>query len=82
MSWGIEQADREGAEVSPDCTKELTCLLTSSKCAVESAVTAESFYLKHGFKSIEHVRLVPPQEFADKGTQEYIWMVRPARSSS
>ena len=50
------------------------------ECTVESALRAETFYTKHGFQRVERCAFPPPMEeerWKDKGTQEYLWMVRP-----
>lgn len=54
--------------------------MEDAEVTVESSLSAESFYVQHGFKRLEHVRIVPPPEYSDKAIQELVWMVRPARS--
>ncbi|KAJ7138054.1 hypothetical protein C8R44DRAFT_868399 [Mycena epipterygia] len=47
-----------------------------AECIVEAALRGASFYERHGFVPLEHVKLVPPEKWSKYGTQEYIWMVR------
>lgn len=68
MRWGIERADRDGLE-----------------CVVEAGLRAESYYATWGFKAREMCRFEVPtdeERWKGKGVQEYVWMVRPAKTSS
>ena len=65
IRWITDQADDLGYE-----------------CVVESALRAEGFYKKHGFRPVERCAFPPAEgeeRWRGKGTQEYVWMVRPPR---
>lgn len=80
VQWGTEVADKLGVKVNlfPSPNKVMGAL-TLSQAVVESSEEARGLYESEGFRVVEHRSIGYPRKWAERKSQEFIWMIRSAK---